>query len=79
MSEHHHHHHDHHDHHGVPSAEEALALLKYMIDHNEHHNEELLELSKAFPEAVQETIKDAVAVMSQGCEKLREALKQAEK
>ncbi len=70
----HHHHHD-----QAHSAEEALALLKYMIDHNEHHIEELKELSPAFEETVQDTISKAVDILAQGNDKLREALKEAEK
>lgn len=40
----HHHHHDH----DVTSAsrEEAVALLGYMVAHNEHHTEELSELAE---------------------------------
>lgn len=40
----HHHHHDH----GATSAtkEEAIALLGYMVAHNEHHAEELTELAE---------------------------------
>lgn len=47
MPAHDHHHHHHHDHdHGEDSAKGAMGshLLKYMLDHNVHHVEELQNL-----------------------------------
>ena len=76
MSEHHHHHHHDHTHTG---ADEANALLKYMIGHNHHHSEELEELAASFTESVQEKIHEAVRLMEEGNEKLKEALEELEK
>lgn len=78
MSEHHHHHHHHH-HHEEHSAKEAEALLRYMADHNEHHAEELMELSESFSENVRAKIAEAVEVLNAGNAKLREALEELEK
>ena len=44
MHTHDHGHEHHHDHGDIPPAERTRALLAYMIDHNEHHAEELAEL-----------------------------------
>ena len=56
--EHHHHHHDHDHHHCEPTAcascggcehspkEELMALMKYMVNHNAAHANELAELAK---------------------------------
>ena len=38
------HHHDHHEHHGTP-MEELLALMKYMVTHNDAHAQELSQLA----------------------------------
>ena len=75
MSEHHHHHqeHDHH-HHDHGSAEEMLALLKYMTDHNRHHAEELHELAHGLDAEAAELIHQAVADYEAGNEKLVKAL-----
>ncbi|MBQ4012000.1 MAG: permease, partial [Erysipelotrichales bacterium] len=73
---HHHHHHHHHEEH---SAKEAEALLRYMADHNEHHAEELMELSESFSENVRAKIAEAVEVLNAGNAKLREALEELEK
>ena len=75
MSEHHHHHHHHEEH----SAKEAEALWRYMADHNEHHAEELTELSESFSENVRAKIAEAVKVLNEGNAKLREALAELEK
>ena len=37
-----------HSHSAASSPEEALALLKYMLDHNKHHAEELHDLALFF-------------------------------
>ena len=53
--DHEHHHHDHshpHDHsHSHDEDNKDLALLKYMVDHNEHHAEEIANMAKALRDA----------------------------
>ena len=41
------------------SPEEALALLKYMLDHNRHHAGELHELAHCFDDVTADLIHDA--------------------
>ena len=75
MSEHHHEHHHHERHHGeTPSKEEAIALLKYMVDHNRHHASELYDLADAFDEDIAAMIFEAVKSMEAANEKLAAAL-----
>jgi len=60
--------------HGEHSAEEALALLRYMADHNRHHAEELHELAHSLSGDAAELIHAAVDLFEQGNEKLDQAL-----
>ena len=60
------------------AEEEALALLKYMAEHNAHHAEELRELEAALPEKAAALVREAVALLDASTEKLREALKETE-
>ena len=48
-----------HSHPVASSPEEALALLKYMLDHNRHHAEELHELAHCFDDVIADLIHDA--------------------
>ena len=72
------HHHHHHDHEATSaSREEAVALLGYMVAHNEHHAEELTELadnmrSLGLEDAADE-IEGSVADFKEGNMKLRAA------
>ena len=62
-----HHHHD-----TTPaSKEEAIALLAYMIDHNRHHAEELLDISDAFDSEIQERIHKAADAISASTDDLQ--------
>lgn len=72
----HEHHHDHsHSHAEAPaSKEEQLALLAYMLHHNEHHAEELHELAHGIDGEASALIHEAVALFNQGNEKLAAAL-----
>ena len=56
------------------TGEEALALLKYMTHHTEHHIEELKELSHTLSDEASENVDEAVCLMEQACEKLMKAL-----
>ena len=72
---HHHHYHDH-DVSGA-SREEAVALLGYMVAHNEHHAEELAELAETMRalDLVQaaEEIESSLIDLREGNLKLRAA------
>lgn len=72
------HHHHHHDHEATSaSREEAVALLGYMVAHNEHHAEELTELAENMRslglEDVADEIEGSVADFKEGNMKLRAA------
>ncbi len=66
-------HHDGHDHGCETSAEEALALLKYMVGHNRHHAEELHELAHNFDDIAAELVHGAVIDMEAANAKLEQA------
>ena len=71
----HEHGHDHghtHEHH---SPEETVALLAYMVTHNQHHAEELHELAHDVDGEAQQLLHDAVVDFTLGNEKLEEALR----
>ena len=70
--------HDHipaHDHGPAASPEETLALLRYMLDHNRHHAEELHELAHGVEnEAARALLHEAVDDLSASTDKLARAL-----
>ncbi len=71
--------HNHHGHtHDHLSAEETIALLKYMAHHNAHHAEELMETASALSGDAAILIKDAVALLNKSTEKINQAIKEAE-
>lgn len=63
------------------SRSKTLALLKYMLDHNGHHAEELAEMADSLEndKAVAEEILEAVAEFRKGNERLANAVKLMEK
>lgn len=73
------HEHDHtHEHghtHEVHSPEETVALLTYMVGHNQHHAEELHELAHSVEGEAQQLLHEAVVELTLGNEKLAEALR----
>lgn len=69
--------HNHHTH-DKDGGEEALALLKYMAHHNAHHAEELMEIAAAFHEAEAQLILQAVELLNQSTEKIKEAIEKSE-
>ncbi|MDR0858038.1 MAG: hypothetical protein LBN97_03295 [Oscillospiraceae bacterium] len=78
--EHHHHHGDeaphdhHHEHEHVPhSGTEQEALLRYFIEHNLHHKEELQELAAELPEAAAKSVLEAAELTDAVNNLLREA------
>ncbi|MCF0105834.1 MAG: cobalt transporter [Holdemanella sp.] len=75
------HSHDHsHHHHDIPaSTDENVALLAYMLHHNEHHAEELHELAHNLDGDVSNLIHEAVSFFEKGNEKLAQALERMQK
>ena len=63
-----------HSHAAASSPEEALALLKYMLDHNRHHAEELHELAHCFDDVSADLIHDAVVRLGDSNALLEQAL-----
>ena len=72
----HHHSHDHsHSYATASSPEEALALLKYMLNHNTHHAEELHDLAHSFDdESVADLLHDAVDKLGESNSLIEQAL-----
>lgn len=85
----HHHEHEHsHDHaheheHTHADAAKNLALLKYMLEHNKQHAEELHEMAHALTHAgndeAAQLIHESIDDFNTGNEKIAEALKLLEK
>ena len=74
MHTHDHGHEHHHDHGDMPPAERTKALLSYMIDHNEHHAEELAELVDSLEGAARKRLLEAIGSFEAGNVQLREVL-----
>ena len=71
----HEHTHEHGHTHEVHSPEETVALLTYMVGHNQHHAEELRELAHSVEGEAQQLLHEAVVELTLGNEKLAEALR----
>ena len=63
-----------HSHAAASSPEEALALLKYMLDHNRHHAEELHDLAHCFDEVAGDLIHEAVDKLGESNDLIEQAL-----
>ena len=76
MGEHHHDHDHNHPHdHGHTGLEERVAMLTYMLGHNQHHAQELHELAHDLGDSeAAQLIHDAVVDFEVGNKKLAEAL-----
>lgn len=74
MHTHDHGHEHHHGHDDLPQAERTRALLAYMIDHNEHHAQELAELVDSLEGAARKRLLEAIGSFEVGNVKLREVL-----
>lgn len=75
MAHDHHHDHDHphtHEHH---SPQETLALLGYMVSHNQHHAQELHDLAHSVEGEAQQLLHEALVDLTVSNEKLAEALR----
>ncbi len=71
--------HNHHGHtHDHSSAEETIALLKYMAHHNAHHAEELMETASSLDDNAAVLIKEAVTLLNKSTEKINQAIKESE-
>lgn len=77
----HSHPHEHEHAHGgdIPPAERAKALLGYMIDHNEHHTEELAELVDLLQGDARKRLLSAIGGFEAANVELREVLELLEK
>ena len=76
MCEHHHDHdHDHPHDHGHTGLEERVAMLTYMLGHNQHHAQELHELAHSVEGEAAQLLHEAVVDLTVGNEKLAEALR----
>lgn len=62
---------------GVSKAE-ALALLRYMADHSDHHAEELRETAPALPKSAVKALDEAIALLQQSAACIRQAIKETE-
>ena len=67
-----------HDHGDIPTAERTRALLAYMIDHNEHHAEELAELVDSLEGAARKRLLEAIGSFEVANVQLREVLELVE-
>ena len=67
--------HEHGHTHEIHSPEETVALLTYMVGHNQHHAEELHELAHSVEGEAQQLLHEAVVELTLGNEKLAEALR----
>lgn len=67
-------HHHPHSHVAPASSEEALALLKYMLDHNKHHADELHDLAHSFDEVEGDLLHDAVEKLGESNSLIEQAL-----
>ena len=61
------------------SPEEVLALLKYMLEHNRHHADELHDLAHQVPEDVEQILHQALEQYGAANDKLAEALQRLTK
>ena len=58
--------------------EEALALLRYMAQHNAHHADELSQIASALPENAAKQIEKAVALLRQSVAVIETAIHETE-
>ena len=68
------HNHHHHHEHSTNDKEESLAMLTYMVEHNEHHTRELQELSQTLSGEAKLLIDKAVTEFENGTRLLADAL-----
>lgn len=67
---------EHHHHHETPKdMQEIKALLQFMIDHNDHHNDELADLLDSLPEKARKLMMRAVGSFEAANVELAEVLR----
>ncbi|MBR6476971.1 MAG: cobalt transporter [Lachnospiraceae bacterium] len=71
----HSHEHEHGHDHAEVSREETLALLAYMVSHNKHHAEELVNLSAGVEGEAALALHKAISLFQEGNQELEAALK----
>ena len=70
----HEHEHSHTHSHDGGSAPDVKSLLKYMIDHNDHHNEELADLLDSLPADAQKKMRLAIGTFEAANVQLQDVL-----
>ena len=60
------------------SKAEALALLRYMAGHSDHHAEELRETAPALNETAVAALNEAIDLLQQSADKIRQAIAETE-
>lgn len=63
-----------HSHEIASSPEEAVAMLRYMLSHNQHHAEELHELGHCFEAEIADLVHDAVDRLKESNDLMEQAL-----
>jgi len=63
-----------HSHAVASSPEEALAMLRYMLSHNQHHAAELHDLAHCFEDEIADLVHDAVDRLSESNDLMEQAL-----
>ena len=72
----HSHNHTHeHSHEQAAGANKTLVLMQYMLDHNEHHADELAQMANTLGENEAAVVMEAVEEFKKGNEKLAQAIK----
>lgn len=64
------------------NKEELIALITYLINHNEHHNDELKDLALSLKDvdfAAYSKVEEAISLFKKGNENLRLALEKLNK
>lgn len=64
--------------HEAKDIQEVKALLRFMIDHNDHHNDELADLLDSLPPKVQKLMLRAIGSFECGNVELAEVLRALE-
>ena len=70
----HEHQHEHPGNGGMNTDKQTLALLKYMLEHNRHHAEELHDLAHCFDEVAEDLIHQAVDKLGESNDLIEQAL-----
>ena len=69
---------EHHEHPHSHDPQETLALLRYLLDHNRHHSQELLDMAEGKTTKSAELIRQSVEQLQRGNDLLAQAVAQME-